>query len=79
MATLQIRDLPEDLHASLREAAARNHRSLAQQVIVELRRAQGLETGTRIAVLDRLAEAARNTSVRELPDLEAFIREDRER
>ena len=36
MATLTIRDIPDELHAKLKERAAGNRRSLNQQVIVEL-------------------------------------------
>ena len=33
MATLTIRNLPEDLHAALKERARKNRRSLNQEVI----------------------------------------------
>ena len=36
MATLTIRNLPEELHAVLKERARRNRRSLNQEVIAEL-------------------------------------------
>jgi plasmid stability protein len=36
MATLTIRNLPEDLHALLKERARKNRRSLNQEVIAEL-------------------------------------------
>jgi antitoxin FitA len=36
MATLTIRNLPDDLHALLKERARRNRRSLNQEVIREL-------------------------------------------
>ena len=36
MATLTIRNLPDGVHAALRERARRNHRSVNQQVIAEL-------------------------------------------
>ena len=35
MATLTIRNLPDDLHARLREQARRNRRSLNQEIIAE--------------------------------------------
>jgi plasmid stability protein len=78
MAILQIRDLPDDLYAHLRSAAARNHRSIAQQAIVDLRKAQGLESSRRHAALQRLREADGPPSD-EWPDLEALVRVDRER
>lgn len=36
MATLTIRNLPDDLHARLKEQAKRHRRSLNQEVIAEL-------------------------------------------
>ena len=36
MATLTIRNVPDDLHADLKERARRNRRSLNQEVIAEL-------------------------------------------
>ena len=39
MASLQIRDMPEDLYESLRLKAEKDHRSLAQQALVLLREA----------------------------------------
>lgn len=36
MATLTIRNLPEELHATLKERARKNRRSLNQEVISEL-------------------------------------------
>lgn len=36
MATLTIRNLPDELHARLKEQAKRNRRSLNQEVIAEL-------------------------------------------
>ena len=43
MATLTIRNVPDELHAALKERARRNRRSLNQQVIAELG-ADGEET-----------------------------------
>lgn len=36
MATLTIRNVPDDVHARLKEQARRNRRSLNQEVIAEL-------------------------------------------
>lgn len=36
MATLTIRNLPDELHLALKERATRNRRSLNQEVIAEL-------------------------------------------
>ena len=46
MSTLTIRNVPDDLHARLKERARRNRRSLNQEVIAELDAAlSGSETG----------------------------------
>lgn len=41
MATLTIRNLPDELHRELKERAKRNRRSLNQEVIAELADASG--------------------------------------
>jgi hypothetical protein len=81
MAILQIRDFPEDLYAELRREAERSHRSIAQQAIVELRKAQGLDTSVRHAALERLRRTAPLLSLKDasVPSPEALIREDRDR
>lgn len=45
MATLTIRNLPDELHEVLKLRAKRNHRSLNQEVIAELSDAARVETG----------------------------------
>lgn len=81
MSTLQIRNLPEDVHQALALRAEREHRSLAQQAIVELRKIPELEARERrLRTLEKIRE--------ELDEGEPFvpkrspeelIREDRER
>ncbi|MFT4177764.1 MAG: Arc family DNA-binding protein [Luteolibacter sp.] len=44
MATLTIRNLPEELHEALKIRAKRNLRSLNQEVIAELRQVAAVET-----------------------------------
>jgi hypothetical protein len=81
LAILQIRDFPDDLYAELRREAERSHRSIAQQAIVELRKAQGLETRVRHAAIERLRSKAPVLSMKDagVPAPEALIREDRNR
>jgi antitoxin FitA len=81
MATLQIRDLPDDLYAELRRTAERSHRSIAQQAIVELRKAQGLDARIRHDAIERLRKSAPSLSLRDanVPSPEHLIREDRDR
>jgi plasmid stability protein len=45
MASLQIRDMPDDLYESLRLKAEKDHRSLAQQALVLL--SEALKAGER--------------------------------
>jgi len=79
MAILQIRDLPEDLYADLRRQAERDHRSIAQQAIFELRKAQGLEVSARHLALERIRSAQPTRGGKRMPLPEAFIRADRDR
>lgn len=43
MATLRIKNFPDDLHRRLKEQAEREHRSLAQEVVHILNQALGPE------------------------------------
>ena len=81
MPSLQIRELPPDVYETLAYRAERNGRSLAQQAIVELRRAQEVDRRERRReVLERVQERIARDGVREV-DLapEELIREDRQR
>lgn len=78
MPILQIRDLPDDVYQSITASARREHRSLAQQAVIELRRAQaGRDASTRRAVVERLRAEARRLPAVALPP-EELIREDRD-
>ena len=81
MATLQIRDLPEDVYQALARRAATERRSLAQQAVVEL--ARMTEVGAaerRRQVLDELRAALALSGPRKLPVRpEVLVREDRDR
>ena len=81
MAILQIRDLPDDLYAALRSEAERSHRSISQQAIVELRKAQSVDTNARHAAIERIRRTKPVLSMRDarLPSPEVLIREDRDR
>lgn len=80
MATLQIRELPDDLYADLRQAADRSHRSIAQQAIVELRKAQSLDPSARHAALARIRAAKPAAKgQKRLVAPEVLVRADRER
>ncbi len=80
MPSLQIRELPEDVYEALAYRAKCSGRSLAQQAVVELRKAtQASSRERRLAVLDRIAVRPKLTGIP--PDLEpeAMIRRDRDR
>jgi plasmid stability protein len=62
MANLTIRNLPDDVHARLREQARRNRRSLNQEIIAELARVSGQSEADRVALArERMRQAIRET------------------
>jgi len=87
MATLTIRNLPENVHAQLKERARRNRRSLNQEVIAELsavpdskddaaRLAESRERMRRVtAEIDGIRE--RMTGFMSGPEIDAAIEEGR--
>lgn len=81
MASLQIRDMPEDVYEALASRARSEHRSMAQQAIVELRRIPELTARERrLEVLRRLKERFESAPAQKLPVApEDLIREDRRR
>ncbi|WP_165248968.1 hypothetical protein [Adlercreutzia sp. ZJ141] len=74
MPALQVREFPEDLYGELRVFAARNHRSIAQQVVAsveqvihECDQAQRTPEQRRPFTVESLAEReARNTKREEI-------------
>jgi antitoxin FitA len=79
MASLQIRELPEDVYQALAERARREGRSLAQQALIELRRLPEVEARERRkAILARLRDRALEGRHRDLADPVDLIREDRD-
>ncbi len=79
MASLQIRDLPDDVYRALVERARREGRSLAQQALYELRKLAEVEAEEhRRVVLERLRSRPTSARLEELPDPVDLIREDRE-
>ncbi len=47
MASITVKDIPEDLHAVLKNEADANFRSLAQEVLARLQRSLDFDTATR--------------------------------
>jgi plasmid stability protein len=88
MATLYVRNLPDDLYVKLQELAASEHRSINAQVITLLEQAlkteaQQTEEERRKNVPKLLEEIRLRRESRqtdgEWPDSTALIREDRDR
>ncbi|MEA5601670.1 FitA-like ribbon-helix-helix domain-containing protein [Nostoc sp. UHCC 0252] len=88
MATLYVRNLPDDLYAKLQELAASEHRSINAQVITLLEQAlkteaQQIEDQKHQNVLKVLEESRQRRRVNPadfgLPDSTELIREDRDR
>ena len=82
MATLTIRNLPEDLHAMLKERARKNRRSLNQEVISELSAAgeKGADEASKRweranSIVDEMR--ARMTRFMTAEEIDAAIREGR--
>ena len=88
MATLSVRNLPDDLYAKLQELAASQHRSINAQVITLLEQvlttqAEETEEQKRQNVVKLLEESRNRRRVNPgdfgLPDSTELIREDRDR
>jgi plasmid stability protein len=78
MGSLQIRELPQDVYEALSARARRDRRSLAQQAVVELRRASGHDA--RIQAVEALRRELAGGAPRRLSRApEALVREDRGR
>lgn len=81
MASLQIRDMPEDLYESLKLTAEKDHRSLAQQAIVllgEALKAEGRSSMRRMEALKKIRAGKVTTKSKEINIVE-LIQEDRGR
>ena len=82
MAELHVRNIPDDLHAALRERAREEGRSMSSQSIVLLEAAlKASETGSRqrSLAIERLREIqARSRLPEGAPAAEALIRRDRD-
>lgn len=82
MATLQVRDFPDELHEKLVKVAKDEHRSLAQQVLVILTQAlEQVESNKnrRKSVLDEIFRHRANNASKKAPAPVKILREDRDR
>jgi len=75
VATLHVRNVPEDVYETLRSRARRNGRSINAEAIAILADAARRE-GSRTPITDRLAELAREINLPpDAPRAEEIIRE----
>lgn len=82
MSTLQIRHLPEDVFQALAFRADKEHRSLAQQAIVELRKLPEIEARKRrLQTLQDIESELTGAHTEHVLSVEpeALLREDRDR
>ena len=81
MSSLQIRNLPDDLYQTLTFRAEQAHRSLAQQALIELRRATGsANAGQRERILEAISQDIAGIGAGKLhAPPERLLREDRDR
>ena len=81
MPSLQVRDLPEDVYVRLQARASAEHRSIAQETIVLLRRALSVPD-SRKAERAAIIQRSRNRPIppaENLPSSVDLVREDRAR
>jgi plasmid stability protein len=81
MPTLQVRELPEDVYYHLQRRAQQEHRSMAQETVVLLRKALDtaeVRRSRREEALERIAHRQVRTVPR-FSSSEEVIREDRDR
>ena len=81
MPSLQIRQMPDDIYQALSFRAEQAHRSLTQQALIELKLALGGGgKQRRLQTLQKIRQRnAQQAAPIVIPDLEAGIRQDRER
>lgn len=81
MPSLQIRQVPVDLYNALAFRATLAHRSLTQQTLAELSLAVGSSgKQRRLQVLQKIKQRqAQQPIMVAMPDLQDFVRQDRER
>ena len=76
MKTLTIREVPDAVYATLKECAAKNRRSLQQQIVFMLEREADLARGSNA---DRLLRWRERLAGRKLGNVVADIRSERDR
>jgi hypothetical protein len=81
MANLSLRDVPEELYQQIKEIAARERRSVNQQIVVFLERAVQQQKRPLAEVLERIDRRREAIAARVdiMPDSTEQIAEDRKR
>ena len=72
MASITLKDIPDDLHAQLTREAAANFRSLRQEAIARIQRSFDLEERLSARTVDRLIKEAVNSGPEEALTREKF-------
>ena len=65
MASITLKDIPEDLHAQLKREAAANFRSLSQEAMARIQRSFDLDERLSASTVDRLIDEARDSGPEE--------------
>ncbi len=81
MPLLQVRNCPEELYREIAKVARREHRSIAQQVVVLLQSSLQVDIENcdrRVRLLDRVLSQSIPEAARSV-DIVTMIREDRDR
>lgn len=81
MPLLQVRDFPEELYNKLSRMAKREKRSIAQETIIQLKKALDVkeERKEKLSHLFRELDTIAAKTSAHLPDPEHLIRQDRDR
>jgi plasmid stability protein len=80
MPSLYIRNLPDDVYQALALRAKREHRSLAQQAVIELRQILRLAADEhRRQVVERIRRELQGPADAPTPTPEELVRADRDR
>jgi hypothetical protein len=82
MPSLQVRDLPEHVYRKLVDKASLEHRSIAQETIVLLEKALGMEIKKKLRrknLIQKILRTAPIADPRDLPDPVELIHQDRSR
>jgi plasmid stability protein len=82
MPALQVRDLPEHVYRRLKDEAASENRSIAQETIVLLKEALEMETKKKLArrlLVQRILRTPSPADPQKIPDPADLLREDRGR